>query len=367
MARKPWKPVKERDVPVPCLTCGRPTWSLESHCVHCRWFGPPEGAPGDPLQLAGPLRHEVAWETLPLPSGTLSPAGVVLADATCRVCSYNLRGLLAAGLCPECACPVIRSLSARSLATADLDWLRNLERGAVLILAGLVMLLPGLFVFLAANAAGPPMSPWAGVACEVLLLLAPALGLILLTTAEPDRQDEPARSARQLARGALLAAFGVTLYLPLSPVTQGPLVYQIVVSIGLVLYAVGVTCLLLHIRGLFLLARWRRWAGLSLVSAIGLAVALGLTSLESIALIFVTRISPTASFIGLSACCSWILTIPFGICGIVALVGLCRCLSKAQQQSHRYRTTAEFEQQAEEKVSDTVSREKVRTDRFYPG
>lgn len=45
-----------------------------------------------------------------------SPAGETLGlDLRCISCGYNLRGLTAEGVCPECAHPIARSITARSL------------------------------------------------------------------------------------------------------------------------------------------------------------------------------------------------------------------------------------------------------------
>src|SRR5437763_8308272 len=61
---------------------------------------------------------------------------VLAADIPCRQCSYNLRGLPAAALCPECATPVAHSLRSDLLCFAHADWLRTLARGSALFRAG---------------------------------------------------------------------------------------------------------------------------------------------------------------------------------------------------------------------------------------
>src|SRR4051794_20030737 len=66
-------------------------------------------------------------------AATATAPVVVPSDVPCLKCGYNLRGLAASGLCPECAEPIARSLDVyRKLATMpQIVWAR-------FVLAGLV-------------------------------------------------------------------------------------------------------------------------------------------------------------------------------------------------------------------------------------
>lgn len=54
-------------------------------------------------------------------------------EPRCLQCNYNLRGLDAAGDCPECGYAIERSLRGELLHNADCDWLGQLYFGALLV------------------------------------------------------------------------------------------------------------------------------------------------------------------------------------------------------------------------------------------
>lgn len=58
---------------------------------------------------------------------------------TCATCAYDLTGLRADGLCPECATPVIRSLPASSFSSASHAHLHELSTGLGLIITALTL------------------------------------------------------------------------------------------------------------------------------------------------------------------------------------------------------------------------------------
>ncbi len=294
---------------------------------------------------------------MPLPAAVVSQTGEVIVDVACRACGYNLRGLPASGVCPECACPLARSLLPPSLSTAPSRWLRTLERGAVVLLVGLVLLVPGIFLYAMVPVNPGRVSRWGDASCMLLMLLVAGLGLVLLTVPDAEEQEEPVLSARRLARWGLLAALGMTLILPLLTVAQSPALYFTARLATLLLYALGAPGLLSYTRGLFLAAGWQGWATFSQVTGVGLLVAVMLPALASLALVFVSNLAPTAAIRSGTMCCGWVSTIPFGICGLVVLGGLCRCLAEAHRGSRRHTTIAEFEQQRARKV---------KTETFYP-
>ncbi len=65
-------------------------------------------------------------------------------DYTCAGCEYNLLGLAIGSDCPECGCPVARSLSRKHLHNANRSWVRSLRNGARLL--AISALLPPAFV-----------------------------------------------------------------------------------------------------------------------------------------------------------------------------------------------------------------------------
>jgi hypothetical protein len=68
--------------------------------------------------------------------------GAVAWDVPCQGCGYNLRGLPAAGQCPECGAPAAASLRGNLLQFSRPEWIRQLSRGARLSMwgAGLTLL-----------------------------------------------------------------------------------------------------------------------------------------------------------------------------------------------------------------------------------
>jgi hypothetical protein len=63
--------------------------------------------------------------------------GLISWDVPCRKCHYNLRGLNAGGVCPECGTPISFSMQQDQLEFCDPHWLDKLHRGTVLVLIGI--------------------------------------------------------------------------------------------------------------------------------------------------------------------------------------------------------------------------------------
>jgi len=102
--------------------------SPSSAGTRCRDIIPPAVIPQDlptlyPAQAAR-LRGRVRGD------------GTLTADLSCRRCAYNLRGLHLGGRFPECSAPVEASVRGDELVSADPHWLRGLQRGAQLLVAG---------------------------------------------------------------------------------------------------------------------------------------------------------------------------------------------------------------------------------------
>lgn len=145
-------------------------------------------------------------------------------DLLCIQCGYNLRGLPAAGACPECGVPIERSRTGDRLADANADWLRGLVRGLRLIMWGLtclvatpILLVLGYLVLLNLDnmphyvertlyAAGWVLVFALLVVCPILV----AIGTLMVTAQEPREQErESITSNRRVARWGMIAIVAV--------------------------------------------------------------------------------------------------------------------------------------------------------------
>ncbi len=138
--------------------------------------------------------------------------GEILLDATGRIdenvhclkCGYNLRGLLLAGVCPECGTPVGRSAQGDLLRFCSPDWVDTLASGMNWIVAGIVLsFLAGCGTALVAGftatygGAGTSAIALVGVAMAVVSLI----GYWKVTTPDPSRlNQDTSLTARQLVR-----------------------------------------------------------------------------------------------------------------------------------------------------------------------
>lgn len=138
-------------------------------------------------------------------------------DQACIGCSYALRGLPVAGVCPECGMAVVRSFRGDRLSAADPDYVRELLRGATLLLAAAVVTVA---IWVGAIAVLVLLDTGRGVSALVwtpLLLASLALagimfvaGAFRISAADPEGLDGPAQhTGRMLARpGAICASAG---------------------------------------------------------------------------------------------------------------------------------------------------------------
>lgn len=108
--------------------------SVISFQLLCRWCG--QDLQGQAFDNNCPnCRHEVAdtLETRVIDVARME----VNRDVPCVHCTYNLRTLPIAGLCPECGKPVVDSLQRNNLYFADLKWLRMAHDGLICLLVWL--------------------------------------------------------------------------------------------------------------------------------------------------------------------------------------------------------------------------------------
>jgi len=143
----------------------------------------------------------------PPPVPEALPVQPLTTDIACARCGYNLRGLRAGHLCPECGTPIERSLIGNLLRFADPVWLDKLRLGVAL---KLWMLLVALVV-----GAGGAVAAAFGlfVIQAALSLVAGVLGLWalwLITTPEPNiaTTEDPMSLRRLLRVCAVIGFFG---------------------------------------------------------------------------------------------------------------------------------------------------------------
>lgn len=150
----------------------------------------------------------------------------------CAACGYALVGLGDAKTCPECGCGVLVSVRARSLATSDPAWVRQLMKGAgstlgVPTLVGLV----GAFAMRSAMGIGRPINSLAlgglNLLVIALALCAALYATMALTAQPPDRPPKVgAQGLTRSYRAIVIAMFavgmlGVVMFLALFVVQRG--------------------------------------------------------------------------------------------------------------------------------------------------
>lgn len=120
-----------------------------------------------------------------------SQASGAAAAARCRRCSYNLAGLAAEALCPECSLPARESLGSFQLVNAEPAYRRRLRRGAMFISWAIPVLLVAVLASIILTEIDV-MPRWLDVTLDVVVVLILAVAVLchLLYTAA-ERSDEP--------------------------------------------------------------------------------------------------------------------------------------------------------------------------------
>ena len=91
-------------------------------CVRCRY-----NLRTQPVSANCPECAHPVIETLTRYLPTLDHLGRVAQDLLCTSCGYNLRTLALTGICPECTAPVAQSARGRFLHLAPPLWLKRID------------------------------------------------------------------------------------------------------------------------------------------------------------------------------------------------------------------------------------------------
>jgi hypothetical protein len=135
------------------------------------------------------------------------PIETIEVDTACLHCGYNLRGLRADGLCPECGSPIGRSVLGNFLRYSDVTWLQAVGKGTTVKLWVI-----GLSILLGA-ASGVAGTFGAAEALVLPAVIVSGLGLWgawLITTQEPRMalHEDPVTLRKAVRLCAVLAFFG---------------------------------------------------------------------------------------------------------------------------------------------------------------
>jgi len=150
----------------------------------------------------------------------LDEAGRVAESVPCRGCGYNLKGIAADGICPECAGAVERSIRGDLLHFCDPAWLDRLRHGLLLIFVGIIsgtvlqigIMIAAVIVSAIAATRGGATGPMTifivtGGLVMAIVALVNIIGAWLVTTQDPGRTETEAQlSARKVARFAIMAS-----------------------------------------------------------------------------------------------------------------------------------------------------------------
>ena len=191
-------------------------------------------------------------------------SGMILMDAPCRKCSYNVRGLLVSGRCPECGTPIGVSIHGDWIRFSHPDWVGKLYRGVRLIIWGVTVIVIGIIAGLIVGVVaviGGRFGPLAPVIIMGLALLVGSMlitvGSWLLTAPDPSGLGEDRYgTARMIVRVSLIVGVCDQLLSLMSSIGNVPpavhLALEIVSAICSLINVIGFLTMLHYLSGIAL-------------------------------------------------------------------------------------------------------------------
>lgn len=291
--------------------------------------------------------------SIPIARPVVVPEAVIAADTPCVICGYNLRGLKASGLCPECGSPILRSTQGDLLQHADPAWLGKLLLGVRLKLWNTLL---GLVFGTLAGVATMLLGRGGPLIVAGVLAVASVLGVLavfLITAQEPRTAlSEDPVTLRKAVRLCVIVALVGQLSLQLATILA-PAVWLIVAG-----QAISLSGVVAYIGEFIYLRRFAlripdlRLARSTRIVMWGLAITMALAVVFTIAMSFMAglpaagtppfrpAIATSAPAAGLGAtaglmgvavfgCVIGVAGLVFGVCHLVLLFGYRRAFREA--------------------------------------
>jgi hypothetical protein len=270
-----------------------------------------------------PYQDVLPYQGTP-PLHVVDAAGVVVAEAPCRKCSYNLKGLAVTGRCPECGTPVGVSVHGDLLRYSDPQWVMELSHGTAYMFWGILL---GIAVGFVGGLVAAALGPWIGPFLNVIGGAVSLYGAWLLTQPDPSGigEDKYGTSRRIIRIGLAANVLGYVVQIVGVTTVPPP---EMRVAIGVVAVVVG----LVGVVGQFATLRYLERLSLRLPderlskSARTLFWGYGITLLATVLLggivavaMATARGGPGAGPLGVIGCVAVIALLVFGIWFLVLL------------------------------------------------
>lgn len=274
-------------------------------------------------------------------SSIIDASGVISTDLPCRRCSYNLRGLMEEGRCPECGTPIGLSTQGDLLRFASPNWVETLARGIRFILWGIVLVIFGsIGAGVLASITSPILGQIVGFAAGLLSVY----GSWLLTEPDPSGLGEDQYgTARKIIRFSLIVGLGESVAeIILSTTTLPPSARILFTILGVITALVGLVgqfALLYYLQKLAMRIPDLKLAGRArfLMYAYGISLAVVILAGASAAILGLGGASPGSPFMAI--------VFVAGIAGLAMLVFGIMWLFLLSRMGKAFRQQAQFARQ----------------------